>query len=195
MNKPRMLSDIDLYDVYCAWRRGSGPFRCFVRSTNFVTLRHYEDFPLLTDEINVPMDAIYSLVTEKHRDAPVILVELPGTEVIGWALHLQNECAIKPIITFNNIMHINGLVGNREYISALLLSGEKLKPLESLRYAFILDYERFSDFDETSFRTHFNNQYELTDDDLPPVEMLKSLGFSEILCIQRFGVKEGTSSL
>jgi len=40
------LSQIDLFDVYSKWNIGLEAFKCFCRSTNFVSLKHYPDFQL-----------------------------------------------------------------------------------------------------------------------------------------------------
>jgi hypothetical protein len=181
----RNLSSINFYEVFKLWLEGSNYFRCFIRSTNFVFLKHYPDFQL--SEVDFEPDEIYkkvsSLIKNYDLQKTLFLLDIPGEKVIKTSFFLQNFDNIKPIITFNNPLHPYSLIGNCDYISALLLYGEKLGHVDPEGYIFALDRDRFGNYDEEDYKKFFNNQYELKEDDLPPVEMLKALGFEKIVYI------------
>lgn len=186
------LRDVDLYSVYQKWRQGSGPFRCFFRATNFVSLKHYTDFPL--EEVGVDEDEfippISKIVGQYDFKKTLFMIELSGIEAIRVAYFLNSEKGIKPVLSFNGLLHPYGLVGDKEYISGLLTFGEKLQKIDARGYAFILDHNRFGEFSDDELRRNFNNQYELSDEDLPPLRMLKDLGFEKLVYIHSKESKE-----
>jgi len=179
----KKLQDIDLYSVYCKWRQGAGPFECFFRAANFTSLKHFNNFDLL--EITLDKDKIFKEIEKiiKHSDTKktLFMIEMDDVEGIKTAYLLQDEQKLKPILTFNNPLHPNGLIGKIEYISNLLKLGEQLNPIKPEGFVFILNQNRFGDYQDEELKKFFNNQYELTDEDLPPYEMLCQLGFEEII--------------
>lgn len=46
------LGEIDLRMLYRLWKSNLGPFKCFFRSTPFVSLQTYDDFELKKDNEN-----------------------------------------------------------------------------------------------------------------------------------------------
>jgi hypothetical protein len=193
----KKLSEVDLLSSFRKWRRGSGPFRCFFRSTNFVSLRHYPDFTLGVIPPGPP--ASYGAVEEiiSETDGPIICVlDLPGAESMRIAAFLQNRRRLKAILTFNSPLHPRGLVGGEEYIGALLGLADSLEyDGEPPRgYVIVLDRDRYGDYGDDDFKRFFNNQYELIDEDLPSVEMLRDLGFPQVLFITSGEVKEDAAA-
>lgn len=73
---------------------------------------------------------------------------------------LQNNLDIKPILTFNILFHPYGLIGNEDFISNLLLYGNKLTTIDPKGYVFILDNERYLSESDGTEENFFNNQYE-----------------------------------
>ena len=191
-----ILNNHDYFKIYKKWHQGSGPFRCFVRANNFVSLKHYPDF-LLKDvsfEEDENVKKIYFVFEKYDIDKTIFILDIPGTEAIKYAFFLQNYKNIKPILTFNNPLHQFGLVGGEGYISALLGYGELLQAIKPKGYVFILDQERFDDYSVEELRKAFNNQYELNAENLPPIEMLKALGYDGVVNIYSGEVKEDMQS-
>jgi hypothetical protein len=191
-NQMKRLSDADLYSIYCRWRQGSGPFACYVRANNFVSLKHHPDLVLkaLPRGKDLLWSHVSSIIDRRDLAACLLILDLPGADSMRIGCHLQQEKAIKPVLTFTTPLHPHGLIGGAEYISALLLCGESLEPVEPRGFAFILDHERFGPYSDEDLRKCYNNQYELIDEDLPPAEMIKELGFQQILYVHESGVKE-----
>ena len=182
------LKTINLYDIYSKWFEGTYYFQCFVRATNFVSLKQYPDF--LLSSVSVEEDKFYkkleAIVDSCLSKNTLYFIDLPGAEAIKNGYLLQKNKGIKPVITFNNILHPYGLVGDKEYISSLIGYGELIENEENVTYSFILDNNRYRDYDKEVFKRFFNNQYEMTDEDLPSFEMLQWLGISQCfyLCIE-----------
>jgi len=179
----KKLKEIDLYGVYCKWRQGAGPFECFFRAANFTSLKHFDDFEL--SQISLEKDKTYKEIERiiKHNNTKktLFMIEINDIEGIKTAYLLQEEQKIKPILTFNNPLHPFGLIGGIEYVSSILKLGEELKPINPEGFVFILNQNRFGDYQDEELKKFFNNQYELTDEDLPPYEMLCQLGFEKII--------------
>jgi hypothetical protein len=163
-----------------------------MRANNFVSLKHYPDFALqpLPSEDAPHWAQISEFIDERDPASCLSIIDVHGADSIRSGCALQREKSIKPVLTFNTPLHPCGLVGGTEYISALLFCGELLEPVDPRGFAFILDYDRFGDYDDEEMRRRFNNQYELIDEDLPPAEMLKELGFHHVLYIHQKAIKE-----
>ncbi|HEX9061192.1 MAG TPA: hypothetical protein VF941_13510 [Clostridia bacterium] len=187
----KRLKEIDLYQVYLKWYQGSGVFRCFFRTTNFVSLKHYPDFYLdqgsLDENLN---EKILKIIDRYDVHTSLFFLDLPCEQAISPAYFLQANKSIKPILTFNNVLHPYGLIGTREYISRLILYSDYLEEVEPKGFIFILDNLRFGDYDDKTLRSNFNNQYELTEYDLPYLEMLRELGFERVIYISNGKIKE-----
>ena len=186
------LKDYDVRKIYRRWREGTGPFRCFFRATNFVSLKHYPDFPVSgvpvdQDPFYHKIDAIVLLCDPKTT---LMIMDFPALEGIKTAYLLHKYRRIKTVLTFNSPLHPFGLVGGQDYIGYLLGYGELIEHIEPIGYAFLLDQNRFADYTAEDLHRSFNNQYELTDEDLPNLEMLTHLGFSRILYIYSGKEKE-----
>lgn len=188
------LSDVELYKLYLKWQEGAGAFRCFFRTTNFVSLKHYPDFALestpLPEQIAEAWKPLLDRMDGYDPGETLFLLDLPGEEAVEAAFLLQNSRKLKPVLTFNNILHPYGLNGSRRYISLLVQCGMRLEKTEPQGYAFFLDQFRFGDYDEADLRKSFNNQYELTEEDLPSREMLAALGYRNIVYFCKGSEKE-----
>jgi hypothetical protein len=136
------------------------------------------------------LDAILRIVGSHDFKETLFIIDLPGIESIKTAFFLHKIKHLQPVLVFGNPLHPNGLVGGNDYISALLGYGGKLEMTKAGGYVFILDSNRYGDYTEEDFRKFFNNQYELIDEDMPPLEMLKNLGYNKIVCISGKRMKE-----
>ncbi len=176
------LADIDLKELYTRWVEGAGPFTCFVRKTNFVSLKHYADFDL--QPVAVRKSLLFKelqLQLQQLAAGRLMLFDIPAVDGMRLAYLMQNYLDIKPILTYISPLHSQGLVGGNRYVNALVAYGFLLKPIEPRAYVFILDSQRYrSELSPQILRRRFNNQYELTADDLPSVEMLMTLGYSQV---------------
>lgn len=190
MNKN--LSEVNLYQLYSKWFEGTYYFQCFVRATNFVSLKQYPDFPL--GSVSIEEDNLYrklELIVDKYLSKNTIyFLDLPGAVVIKNGYLLQKNKGIKPIITFNNILHPYGMVGGKEYINSLIGYGELVENMDIITYSFILDSSRYKDYEKEDYKKFFNNQYEMTDEDLPSFEMLQWMGFSQCVYLCSLEEKE-----
>lgn len=186
------LKQINLLDIYHKWLNDAGYFECYVRTNVFATLKHYEDFDL--ESINISKDKLYNKICsilEKYDEKKTIfLLELPDSKCIEMAYLLNNFFSMKPILTFNMLLHDKGLVGSRAFVNALVSCGEGLMPVKPKGYIFILDYHRYREFDEEAYLKGFNNQYEVSDEVLPEADMLKELGYEKVVYISQFKEKE-----
>lgn len=186
------MAEIDLQDLYTRWLEGAGPFACFVRKTNFVSLKHYEDFVLQHVKVRKStwFKQLQPLLQQPAADR-LFLFDIPAEDGMRLGYLLQNHLSIKPVLTFISPLHNHGLVGGKSYVNALVGYGLLLKPIQARSYAFILDSQRYrSSVSSQILRRRFNNQYELTADDLPSVEMLQALGYCQVNLFRQEESKE-----
>lgn len=195
MNEHR-LAEIDLMDLYSRWLEGAGPFACFVRKTNFVSLKHYEDFVLQPVTIRKShWFKQHQLQLQQSATGQLLLFDIPAVDGMRLACLMQNYLSIKPILTFVSPLHSHGLVGGKSYVNALVGYGLLLKPMEPRSYAFIMDSQRYrSSVNPQVLRRRFNNQYELTAEDLPNAEMLQALGYKQVSLFRQGETKEDSSA-
>ena len=186
------LKEIMPLSLYHRWLENSRYFECFLRTGPFVTLKHYHDFEL--SESASQKDDTYRkinrLIRSSNTNETIILLDLPGETSIIQGYLLNNHNNIKPIPVLNFLLHDYGLVGSEAFVNNLIVCGLNLKTIEPQGFAFILDYSRYKEFSEEEQRKGFNNQYELFDENLPSVEMLKALAIKKILYITEYKVKE-----
>ncbi len=188
------LSQLNLLQIYRNWRQGAGVFEGLVRATPFVSLQHYPDFELELTPPNPPQSAsekaLISLIDSLSTPNILVLLDLPGQQAVWCAYTMQTKLQIKPILLLANPMHAQGLVGSPDLIRALLAGGEHLPLLQASRgFALILDYTRFDDYPTDFYQQSFNNQYELTEDDLPDFDLLKLAGIKGIAVITTTVIK------
>lgn len=184
----KTLSQIDLFECYKSWSSLTGSFKCFFRPTNFVTLKHYPDFELCALQGDSYSDSLFQTICKsietKVMTKTLLLLDVSGKRAINTAYRLRSKKSIIPVLVFNGVLHEYGLVGDKEYISQLLSYGEQFGKLQHdivNGYAFVLDCDRYDDYNDDQLRTYFNNQYELCDEDLPSVELLTLMGIEEVL--------------
>ena len=174
-----------LREIYRGWVQGAGPFECFVRKANFVSLQHYPDFKL--QPVSQTESRLFKAVKarlEKAEGRSLFLIEAGAPEGIRLGYLLQQRMNIKPVLTFGGPLHPHGIVGGESYISALVGYGKMLSPVNPVGYAFILDRQRYREkLSQRMLRQRFNNQYELSQDDLPSVEMLNHLGYQKLVVL------------
>jgi len=191
MEKTRLLQ-IDLPDAYARWVQGAGFFACFVRKTNFVSLKHYRDFYLRPVATNKSPLYKYLLPHLKQFDpSHLVLFDVSAVEGMRLGYLLQQHLQLKPILTYASPLHTHGLVGGDRYVNALITYGLLLNPVEPQGFVFVLDNQRYRPTVSLSLlRRKFNNQYELNADDLPSIEMLIALGYTRATLFRSGDIKE-----
>ncbi|MHB8170805.1 MAG: hypothetical protein ACYDG6_04590 [Thermincolia bacterium] len=189
----KKLSQVDLLQNYRNWREGTGVFEGFVRATPFVSLKHYPDgeVDLTPPELPDRGERLMALAEKYLNRESILLVDLPGETAVRLGFNLQKMLGIKPVLVFNNPLHPRGLVGNEDFVRYLLAGGEQLEPIhEPQGYAFLLDYSRYGDYSPDDFRGFFNNQYELSEEDLPNGDLLSFCGIKKLVVVSGEPVKE-----
>ncbi|MDP4089867.1 MAG: hypothetical protein Q8930_11430 [Bacillota bacterium] len=187
------LRDIDAVELYHSWLYNTGCFECFVRTGPFTSLKHYRDFELtepctgITDSVK---EDVLEIVKRYDLKSTLFVLDMPDSVCLTAGAFLNNEACIKPILVLNFLLHDFGLVGSRDFVNALVGCGLALKKAAPEGYAIILDYNRFLDFTPEELLKGFNNQYEITDEDVPDVPMLKVLGYETLVYISMGEVKE-----
>lgn len=191
----KSLKEYDLLEIYKNWAADIGPFRCFLRATNFVSLKHYPDFQLSDIELaeGKSFELLKGIIEEFEMSNTIYFVDIPAVQGIKLGFYIQKLLNVKPILILNNPLHPYGIVGDKEYISRLIGYGELLEKSEPRGFAFILDNCRYKECSEAELKKYFNNQYELTEDDLPYHYMLEELGYKRVVYIYKEAIKEDIS--
>ena len=184
------LKDVDLRDCYRKWKRGLGEYRCFFRSTPFVSLKTYENFNL-EDEENELNNNIMNIILGELDEKYFIIVDLHINEILDMSLELNNKYDIKPILNMNLLFNNFGLIGDRVNITKLLNTSIKLEDKICEKYVMMIPYDRYvEDIDIVDIKDRLNNQYAIGFDDLPDEEFIKELGYKGIKIITKSKVKE-----
>lgn len=184
------LSEVDLIKVYRLWKRGLGEFRCFFRSSPFVSLKTYEDFEIYKCD-NKAKEIVLKTILEECNDNNFVIVDLPFSDILDLSIRLNNNYEIKPILGVNLLFNDFGLVGDKMEISKLITYGLNLKKIKTDKFVMMINYNRYmDDIDVSKITDKLNNQYEITEEDLPDLHMIKSLGYNEITIISRERIKQ-----
>lgn len=184
------LKEVDLRKVYRVWKKNLGEYRCFFRSTPFVSLKNYEDFILnnYKSEVN---EILINTVVKEYEEKYFTIVDLDFNKIVDLAIVFNNKFNIKPILNINLMFNDFGIVGNKENISKLINGGKFLEDKKCNKYIMMIPYDRFNeDIDVNKINDKLNNQYAVGFDDLPDEEFLKALGYRGIKIITRQKVKE-----
>lgn len=188
------LKEVDLRNIYKIWKSNLGPFRGFFRSTPFVSLQTYDDFDLEKENIVNYNPKTLNIIMEKVQEDSFVIVDLPLNEIINLSLILNNEYSIKPILNINLLFHPFGIVGDRENINKLIYNGLELKNINTNKFIMLIPYDRYDEeANSEELKNKLNNQYGIGEDDLPYVNMLKELGYSQVIAITKSNIKEDLS--
>lgn len=185
------LQEVSFIDLYRNFKSNLKEFEPFLRSTPFVSLQTYDDFEIEENLILHPKSEVLSKEILKYINKETFLiVDLPLDNILDLSLILNNKHFIKPILNLNFLFHPLGLLGERNDISKLIYVGNHLENITPTNYLMLLDYNRFSDFTNKDYEERLNNQYELTNYDLPYGNFLKTLGYKNITYIYENEIKE-----
>ncbi len=177
------LENIDLKNVYKIYRDVAGDFQCYFRATPFVSLKQYPNFKLNTlsdikDKNIKRLKKIESLLDENS----IIVVDLAFNDSLEIGRTLNNKFKSHIILTMNFLFNEFGIIGNQDNISNLINTSSVIEKGKGNIYTFVLDNNRFLENEKLN-KNQFNNQYEVTDEDLPSLEVIKNYGFNKVLIV------------
>lgn len=187
------LSNISWYDTYKLWLRNSGYFEYLFKSAPFVSARYLEDFQLGGRNCFEVSGDLMELVTGYNDGESLIILDTDASEGISFAVALNNQLCIAPILSYNFLFHPYGIVGNKAMLEDLLAASKVLRPIEPHTYAFILDSNRYRSDANIDNPMVFNNQYEITEEEMPDVQILRKLDKKSIAFFYRGNIKEDIS--
>lgn len=184
------LRQVDLINLYRVWKSNLGVFRCFFRSTAFVSLKTYNDFAIYKYK-NEVHDYVVRAILECYRDDYFTIIDLDLDEILDLAVCLNNENNIKPILNLNLLFNDFGIIGNKKNISKLINCGLKLKKIKDPKYVMMIPFDRYrEDIDASKEYDKLNNQYGISEEDLPDAEFLKELGYKGITIVTKDKIKD-----
>ncbi|MHC1684944.1 MAG: hypothetical protein AB6733_18715 [Clostridiaceae bacterium] len=175
------LKEVNVLELYNKWCFGSGYFEPFIRTGPFVSLKYFQDMKL---EAPREKDKTYFEKIRKYintNEETLIIIDVDGVLAMELGYKLNKIFNLWPIIVFNFLLHPYGLVGDKEFINSLFYYGQSLKSDNTNKVVMLLDHNRFSNVEESHLVTVFNNQYELSEEDLPSIEMLNTLKYKKVL--------------
>lgn len=180
-----------LYDAYKNLVRNSGIFECYQKSTAIATLQDYIE-SISKDEVNIDKESIdlFNDIKEKINKYKIIIIDLKAITSLNLALLLNNHLSIKPVLSFNHIYHPYGIIGNFQETELIIKTALKLENITPKSYCFILDYNRYLEEEVNLSELQFDNQYEITDEELPYEYMLRKIKCEEVLIITYKKMKE-----
>ncbi|AJG97065.1 normocyte-binding protein [Clostridium beijerinckii] len=185
------LQDIDLRKVYRIWKSNLGPFQGFFRSTPFVSLQTYDNFILKEENTCQCNQGTLNIIVENCSENNFLIVDLPIDEILDLAFLLNNEYFIKPILNVNLLFHPFGIIGTKENINKLINNGLNLKKISTEKFVMLIPYDRYNDnWKIDDLKDKLNNQYGISDDDLPSADILKILGYTKITILTINKIKD-----
>ncbi len=186
------MININMYEVYENWRSGLGKFKWSLISTPFASSKHMVKNLILDDDLkkktidDILDDFSKDLIVNQKEDE-IIIFDFDGGRSLDLAFNLNKEYMINPILIFAHIFHSNGIVGSKDMLNKLIKYSYGLKN-ESSKYGIFLDYDRFSDR-EYNPREYFNNQYRLTEEEMPYIEDFIRAGIDKVIVISKAPIK------
>lgn len=182
-----------LYNAYINWRSGLEKFHWLLLSTPFASIDDINEFSLI-ENVTYKRESLdifkkYESIFKGLSAGSLVLVDLDGEEALDLALMLNSEFNISPVLLFAQIYHKNGIIGNEFVLSKLIEYSFRLSKKNENKYSFICDYSRYGNevLDKYKF---FNNQYELTDEELPLKEDFLNNGIHSVILLTYDKIKE-----
>lgn len=190
------LKEVNLYNVYKRWTSKSNNFIPYFKLTIFESLQRIDDVDLNTitkcDNI-YNLDYIRNII--KDSNDTLYIFDTDGDKGIELAAILQNIFKIKSVLDFGMNFHDRGIVGNKNYIKSLIESSDNLINNKDFdKYALILDINRYKNDIDYDIKKTFNNQYELSEEDVPDIEFLNKNNINKIIFFYDLNIKEDISS-
>lgn len=182
---------------YDNWRRNTGIFECYVKSTTLASLTTLDttkvNFDNYTDINPVNRDTFEKLksIIGVNLNKTFLISDLEAEENLDFSIMLNNDLKIKPILSFNHIAHDYGFIGNNVIHNKTINYPFKFLYIEEVQaYCFILDNGRYKNNDDYLDPLVFNNQYEVTEEEMPHIEVLKMGNIENLIFIYKNKIKE-----
>lgn len=186
-----------LVESYNNWCENTNLFECYVKSTTLASLatldynsKNFNENYDINDTSKNSFQKLKSKI-ENSLENTFLISDIEPEENLDFSIMLNNDLDIKPILSFNHIAHDYGLVGNEVIHNKIVNSSSKFKKMEIVKaYCFILDNTRYKNTNDYLNPLIFNNQYEITEEELPHVEVLKMMSIDKLIFIYRNSIKE-----
>jgi hypothetical protein len=169
------LSNVDWYSIYKKWTINSGVFEYLFKSSPFVSGKYIENFELNLNKHYSISHELKEILKENVEKDRIIIADLDGILGINTAIALNNEFRVSPILSYNFLFHPYGIVGDNSILEALIGAAKIIKPISPITHAFILDKNRYFNDLNINNSMLFNNQYEITEEEMPDIDMLRRL--------------------
>lgn len=184
------LSNIDWYVNYKLWTKNAGVFEYLFKSAPFVSAKYMKDFQLVDkSSFNINED-IKAILKGYVQNDNILIFDISTEEGINLAVALNNDLKVSPILSYNFLFHPYGIVGDNELIENLAGASEIIKIIEPVTYAFILDSSRYRNNVDLCNPMIFNNQYEITEEEMPDIDILRLLNKKSVTFFYRREIKE-----
>lgn len=189
------LDKVDWYEVYKKWTMNSGVFEYLFKSSPFVTAKYMENFQLNLNKDFSIKEGLREVLKNNIKAEKILLVDVDASLGVKIALNLNNEVKTVPILAYNFLFHPYGIVGSKELIEDLVAASELLGIVEQpTTYAFIMDSSRYIEDLNLDNPMIFNNQYEITDEEMPDISTIKKLNIKEVSFLYKGAMKEDIAS-
>lgn len=183
------LSNVNWYEVYKKWVSNTAFFEYLFKSTPFVSAKYLEDFEINLDKKYLLPNSIVKVLKEKMDKDRILILDTDTDLGMKAALTINNELSAAPILSYNFLFHPYGIVGSKELIQDIVNVSMRMEHITPKTYVFILDNNRYIDNIDLSNPMIFNNQYEITEEELPDIEALNKLGIKEIAYLHTKTIK------
>ncbi|MDF2504336.1 hypothetical protein [Clostridium sp.] len=169
------------YNLYKEFYVNAGIMSCFVKSLIFVSVVNMSNLSI-NENVQIDISKIKSFENEDD----LIILDIPANVGLEYAYKYKDKYTIIP--DFNMVCHDFGIVKSNSILRNLtLFSDIDLKNND--KYMIILDSNRYKDIEIDNIN-EYNNQYEITEEDLPELEMIKLLKLNNISYIYDKKIKE-----
>ncbi|OAA90924.1 hypothetical protein [Clostridium ljungdahlii] len=169
------------YNIYKNFYLNAGVMSCFIKSLVFTSVVNLENVDI---ENKVQLDI--TKIKSVGNGEDLVILDIPGDRGLEYGYKYRDKYTIVP--DFNMVCHDFGVVKSKPILKKLaLFSNTRLKNYD--KYMIILDSNRYVDIEINSVN-QYNNQYEITEEDLPEVEMLNFLKIHSVLYVCDENIKE-----
>lgn len=188
----------NMYEVYNNFRRGLNKFKWQLISTPFASSMTLIDRISFSDkkldfksiDIGDFFDEKVVNLFKSQLESELLILDLNESIGIDLAVYLNLNYKIKIIPVFAHIFHENARVGTIELLQKLIETSKIIdNDLNIEKYCLLLDYDRYND-EEYNRKKYFNNQYRLTEEELPSCEELNAYGVDKVSIISKSSLKE-----
>lgn len=189
--------NIDIYEVYDNWRKGLNKFKWQLISTPFASSKNVVNEISFEEADKLREISLEEIFDEKiinlfksQKEYELLVLDLEEDMGLDVAVELNLRFKVKIIPVFAHIFHQRGRIGSEAMLKKLIQYSYKIQNnIEQEKYCLLLDYNRFSDedYDRTKY---FNNEYRLTEEELPESEVIKAYGVNKIKIISKNSIKK-----